>query len=215
MMKGIKGCILLVAMLLFNLVTKAEINYGLSIDWMCAKADVIVKVVITDVLVYRNARPYECGANLLEVIKGKVSTEGLNFNADNFPNSNYHLENDTVLLFLRVDTSSIGGFSLDNHGLVVGNDPYMYSAIDVNHNTQMVLTANFKALTSGAEILEYIKKVVRLYPASNQYVAVNIYIPADTEAYKYLWAGSACWLIVPKIKIDSDPRPERPDIKKP
>lgn len=199
---------IVLALLLVSSIAKAEINIGLSIDWMCAKADVIVKAVITDVRVYRSARPLECGANVLQVIKGKSSPEGINFNADNFPNLNYHVEGDTMILFLKIDTSAVGGFSLCTHELVVGNDPYMYSAIDVNHNSQVVLTADFQALTSGADILAYVKKAVPLYPPG-KYLASNVDIPADTGAYKHLWSGSACWLIIPKPVYNVDEKPFR------
>jgi hypothetical protein len=214
-------CVILIVLIILSVNANAKTNMGISIDWSIAKADYIITGKITNVEI---ASPldsslyfYFISVDLGEIIKGSngLTNNGkLGFGTNGLPDY-YKNENaligKNVTLFLKWNNTTKCLELFDDYVDGFCYLHYAYSILDNDYNSHKVLTIGFNALQKGADVVEYIKKKAPTYQKdADAYIFAKIEIPFDTKAHGVLYAGSMCYLGVPKIKIESDPRPKDP-----
>lgn len=179
--------------------SRAEIMGASSIEWLSCQSEVIVVGKIDKITITKGVHSViyeECTVQIAEVIKGDIKDKELAFclrtlsskpTAKDFMNSNQG-----VLLFLSRSKGHGPERHLDNKYVPTAmGSPF--SIIDLSNVSNDLYSKEMRILTNPEEIL----KTVRTWADSKVSHCLWWEVPFDSAIFNQLYAGSACYLIVP------------------
>jgi len=180
-------------------VARAEIMVASSVEWLSCESEVIVVGKITDITTTKGVHSviYEdCTVHIHEVLKGDSKAKDLVFclrtlsakpSAKAFMNSK-----DGILLFLSKSRDHGPERHLDNK-YVPSSMRSPLSILDLSDIPNHVYSKDMRILTDKKRILN----LVRTWSDSTISHSLWSEAPFGSPIYKQLYAGSACYLVVP------------------
>ncbi|MBI5219476.1 MAG: hypothetical protein HY958_11150 [Bacteroidia bacterium] len=206
MKQSLKHGFLIVTFIFCALVSKAEINVGYSIEWLCAKADVIVKGNITSVDMKDDN--VVCSFDISDRYKGgltQMSTEFTLVSGKNYDgNLKKYIMNGKELIVFLVKPGKDQKNVKTEYISMVEEGPGLFFIIDLSSpGNRLISASDFKVIKDELSIISKCKNIIGKF---NDYIANHkryepqrnyLAIPLDTEAYKLLYSGSKCYLYVP------------------
>ena len=194
---------------------RAEVNVGDSVEWLSTAA---ARVVVGKVVSLRAAVPGAEGKNrgltlltvqVAETIRGAPAAERLCVGVRDVavPEYEQHRRDGTELLFFlgtSIQATSFEG-RVCNHWPLRGGDARPYVVPLARPGTRMLAAGTFKVLKQRAEILALSRDTVRRLTAAARNPKAKpprrflVEVPPDSEVYKVLYSGSACYLHVPDV----------------
>lgn len=203
---------------------RAEINIGESLEWMTVDSPLIVRGVVADV---KDSSPkeleqpqwflQEVTIKIHEVLKGDYSKEMVSFKRLHTGLSDAHawLKSNSEMLFFLVEGKGISyGFDFTGSWRMRGD--YPTHPIKLTSEEAQIVLSDMRVIKDPQDILQRIRDRVKIISGPNfqpyrvpnpELVssgfftvpngAVILEVPAESEAWKVLWSGSACYLVVP------------------
>ncbi len=195
-----KKVILAVAFCLtISSVARAETMAASSVEWLSCKSEVIVVGKIKDITITKGVHSviYEdCTVQIHEVLKGDSKAKDLVFclrthsskpTAKDFMNSK-----DGILFFLSKSKDHGSERHLDNK-YVPSSMRLPLSILDLSDIPDEVYSKEMRILTDKKMILN----LVRTWSDSTISHSLRSEVPFGSPIFKHLYAGSACYLVVP------------------
>jgi hypothetical protein len=200
---------LIVSSCVFPTVCRAETIIGSSVEWLTCEAEVVVIGRVERIVTTRGPGDVfydDCTVEVKEIIKGKVEGGRLVFclrtlSAES-PAKAWMKSPEPVLLFLSPSERHGSEKHLDGM-LVPTSHQIPLSVIDLAAPGKYVLDARFKVLTDQKAILETCRKTaaqladhLKRNPGGGV-EAKQLEAPVSSEAWRSLYAGSACYVKAP------------------
>jgi hypothetical protein len=177
----------------------AEISVAPSVEWLSCAAEAIVIGKISKITTAQGPGmvTYEdCVVEVKEVVKGRLDGKELAFTLRRLgdsPTAEPFLKSkEGVLLFLSKSKDHGSEQHLDNKWtptMVGGEAPI----VDLSKPAEKVYSKDMKIVTDPKELL----KIVRVWAKSPVKHSLRSEVPTDSPIWSKLYAGSACYLIVP------------------
>lgn len=178
-------------------VAKAEINFAVSLDWLTVDADCIVKGRIISVKQsVTTPKNRTIKLVIIKKLKGGFGNVQDTIEVQNYPGywEEDKYKNKVVLIFLKIAHENdkdvpyllLGGGGLSNENALIDIENYGKG-----------FTGDFRVLTSEQAIVDYIDDVIKKTKGLKKGNYIYIKAPYDSEAFKHLYAGSACYIAVP------------------
>ncbi len=200
---------LIVAMCVFPTLARAETTVGSSVEWLNCEADVVVVGRVERIVTTRGPGDVfydDCTVEVKEIIKGKVEDARLVFCLRTLsaksPAKAWMKSQEPVLLLLSRSKRHGSEKHLDGM-LVPTSHQFPLSVIDLAAPGKYVLDARFKVLTNQKAILETCRKTAAQLAdhlkrnPGGRVEARQLEAPLSSEAWRSLYAGSACYVKAP------------------
>ncbi len=222
MLKLIKLLLIIISLLfvfLSPMKVFAEINIAPSIEWLCVDADIIFHCKIIEIKkIEIDDRIYEeCTVIVDEELKRVYNEEDEKAGENEedgkekfkFIYRGYYWDSldkfyeKDLLIFLKKDEEADSTKFLYGK-YVLSLDEY-YSFVDLSHLKDRMISGTFKVLENKEKLLnlcrEIIKETKDFIKANADYEIKSMYLETawDTMAFKVLYSGSSCYLIVPNF----------------
>jgi hypothetical protein len=200
---------LIVATCVFPTLARAETTVGSSVEWLTCEATVVVVGRVERIVTTRGPGDVfydDCTVEVTEIIKGKVEGGRLVFclrtlSAES-PAKAWMKSPEPVLLFLS--TSERHGSEKHLDGMLVPTSLQVpLSVIDLAAPGKYVLDARFRVLADQKAILETCRKIAAQLAdhlkrnPGGKVEARQLEAPLSSEAWRSLYAGSACYVKAP------------------
>ncbi len=204
----------------------AEIHVGKSLEWMTVEAPVIIRGVVVDVKTSSGLVPQqplwstqEVMVQIQEVLKGDINQPTLTWLWDNVGFESAELwktDQQERLFFLKRGSKDYYGTDFSQKWVLY--DGYPYVPVNIETFDRPPVLANMTTPKMADVILSAVKARLSSLNAADHVLpqvshpeialgfgrtpngAVTLRVPEDSEAYRVLWSGSSCFLIVPADK---------------
>jgi len=202
----------------------AEIHIADSLEWMTIDSTLIVQGVVVDVV--RTPHPAETSPELAiedvtvritDVLKGDYSEDNVNIRRLSYSKTHstalsWKEANANYLFFLKKGEGELHG--VDLNGYWTPRSDFPYGPIDLSNPSSSALyivSASMEAPKDGDRILQIVRDTIDnkngIAFLSSEIVdgwevpdgAMVVNVPEDSEAFKTLWSGSSCYMVVPDI----------------
>ena len=180
-----------------------EINIAKSIEWLCAESEIIVTAEITSMIPTKGKRNTPLLSTTIEVeetIKGTDVDKTLYISIpDHYQHfSKRYQKGATYLFFLNTSIEAYGfeGHSYHTWPLMDDAlDPYAINLEDIG--TRMLGGYTKTRINDRDKLIRYCKRAIEELSKCENPEQVFLDLPWESEAFKTLYQGSACYLIVP------------------
>jgi hypothetical protein len=214
----VRTIVAVVVMLFVPSVAFALINTGESVEWMTVDSELIVRGKVFNVVkspapdndyVFENIT-----VKVSEVIKGEYKETTITFQWRTYkwndPPTSKTWSKDTLFFLIKKASEKESGKSAELWSLRCN----WHGVIDLERPDTSAINADFEVLKKSEDILKCIKerlKVLKSQPQECRHTRfdmdvsvfarqdgfIRLEVPRRTEAYRALYSGSACYLIVP------------------
>jgi hypothetical protein len=200
---------LFIGLVLFAIPARAEITGASSMEWLVYSSEVIAVGKIVDVKLSKGPGEviYEdCILQVTELIKSPVAGSELAFTVRRFERDQSAVEwqrDDTELLVFLSPSKNHGGEKHLDGALVPTSRHFPLSLVNLSEPGKYIFDINFNLLKTRANILKVTRTALQLisnYLQANGELSIKrhyLKVPANSEAYQSLYAGSSCYLHVP------------------
>jgi hypothetical protein len=188
------------------------------VEWLVYSSEVIAVGKIVDVKLSKGPGEiiYEdCTLQVTELIKSPITRSEIAFTFRRFERDQSAVEwqrgDAELLVFLSLSKNHGSEKHLDG-ALVPTSQHFPLSLVNLFAPGKYIFNIDFKILGSRAEILQVTRDALQAisnYLQANGELSIKKYyleVPANSEAYKSLYAGSSCYLHVPSF-MSKEARP--------
>jgi hypothetical protein len=188
----------------------AEIIAGSSIEWLTVSSKVVAVGKITSVEKSKGEGSviYETYVfEPSEMIKGAKQKKKFNFTIRTFSTEPVFgkLFNTTNEIVVFLSDYKNDGEKFLQDKLVPANTQFPLSIINLNNPNKYVIDLNFRVLKNKDDIIKASQSAAKAQTeylkqhSSDLIKSVSLEVPMDSEAFRSLYAGSVCYLIVPNF----------------
>ena len=186
--------------------TYAEINFGNSLEWVCSSSDLIVRGTITSVDM--KGEQVVCSFEVTEGLFGELKNTAIEFTYTSIQAQNDKVKKmmtggREVLVFLQNKNKADKKAPAEYSPVHDQNTGFFY-IIDLTEPGKLLMSAkDFKILKTNAEVIKYTKDfIVQLKgflekKKKYKFKKYLFELVKDSEVFKELYSGSACYLYVP------------------
>jgi hypothetical protein len=185
--------------------SKAEINVGYSIEWLCADADMIVTGILQSHIKCTNGKnAYLCTFISSDILRGSTANP-VTFIISNFSEDSltkYEKQKTPLLIFLKEFEKNIKCQKSATSWQAMECYNSMPAMINLYTPPKLLLSAQgFLVLSNRETIISYCRilmKTLAEYEIMGHTVFMNyLSVPTQSEIYGLLYRGSSCFLCVP------------------
>lgn len=193
-MEKMKSFLFTIGLLLLSLSAKSEIFSAVSLEALAMNADMIVQGKVVEI---KKVRTMEGEASFIHVaidsiFKGQPA-DSIWVQTCTYTNiKEDYLLSKEALFFLKKYPASEEIFTL-----LETVNTCQYSFFDVSKPFE-VYTGNFDVITDKAQLYPTLRKTIDATNEKSSEIGM-LTVPYNTNAHKYLYHGSTCYLYVPKL----------------
>jgi hypothetical protein len=185
--------------------SKAEINTGNSVEWLCADAGMIATGILqSHTKCTAGNNTYVCTFLTGEIILGSTASP-ITFIISNFSDDSlkkYESQKTPLLIFLKEFEKNIKCLKSSTSWQVMECYNSMPAMINLDTPHRLLISAQgFLVLSKRETIISYCRIVLKKlaeYQIMGHTVFMNyLKIPYETAVFNLLYQGSACYLMVP------------------
>jgi hypothetical protein len=185
--------------------TKAEINVGCSLEWLCADAGMIATGILqSHVKCTTGNNTYVCTFITGDILRGSTANP-VTFIISNFSDDSltkYETQKTPLLIFLKEFEKNIKCQKSATSWQVMGSYNSIPAMVNLSTPQQVLLSAQgFLVLGNRETIISYCRIVLKTlaeYEIMGHTVFMNyLSVPIHSAVFTLLYQGSSCFLSVP------------------
>jgi hypothetical protein len=189
----------------------AETTVASSVEWLACDAEIVATGRLKDVREFKGPGDvvYEdCTLLVTELLKstaqlGEVTFTFRRFNREH--SASDWMRNHTRLLVFLSRSNDHGAEEHLNGALVPTSMRFPFSVVDLAEPGKYLINTSFDILEYGPEVITAAREGLRalnnyrLKRGGKRAEMLRVAVPLDSKAHNALYAGSACYLLVPNF----------------
>ncbi|MEI6851498.1 MAG: hypothetical protein WCL06_01600 [Bacteroidota bacterium] len=205
-----KWVLCLILAIPFATATKAEINVGNSVEWLCADAGMIARGLLqSHTKCTAGNNTFVCTFITGEMLRGTTANP-VTFIISNIAEDSlkkYEAQNIPLLIFLKEFEKNLKCQKSQTTWEVMECYNAMPALINLDNPPQLLLSAQgFLVLNQRETIITYCRMVLKTlaeYEVMGHTVFMNyLQIPYESPVFNLLYQGSSCYLTVPHFMFE-------------